>query len=344
MVAKATRTLIVTLIAVGRLSGCAAEADERPLTERALGVSVVEFPTEQGPAGFDELRADAPAARLVVAERPASGPRPKSSYEPRKSVQSMAPDGSAYEAYCGYPDDPELAQAHDGKGVSNRQFYARHHGASYHAESVFVGRREGGRLNPSLVFPDVGSHTTAPHAFSVDSHGNCHLVVADVNISQGNRLDLYWVIGDPRTAKWGSAFLLEHRGFTSWAHPRSIALGESVHLLWDWVDGSHPEAQPDNGLFHVEWTPRGFGRKVRIASGEILAWDMAMDSKSGLLLAVYSTDEGVYGATRSRDGWWSKPARLLTVSSMALSVEARDGAFLLRTGDGETKEWLVSQS
>jgi len=61
---------------------------------------------------------------------------------------------------------------------------------------------------------DVGSYDTAPHHLAIDKKGMVHLIVADVNIFQDNRLDLYWAIGDPATGKWTAAWLLDRRGFT----------------------------------------------------------------------------------------------------------------------------------
>lgn len=51
-------------------------------------------------------------------------------------------------------------------------------------EDVYIGRREAGRIKPTLFFRDVGSHTTAPHYLAIDNRGMVHLAVADVNISQ----------------------------------------------------------------------------------------------------------------------------------------------------------------
>ncbi|MCG6964119.1 MAG: hypothetical protein LJE95_12715 [Acidobacteria bacterium] len=320
---------------------CTAGGDERHATERALGVTVEEFPTGQGPAGFDDLPDDTPQAAFAVEERQVSGPSPREDYEKRPIVRAQAPDGSVYEAYCGYAGDEELAPAGPAGSGNRRQSYGTHHGATYYPESVFIGKRQNGRINATLVFPDVGSHTTAPHSLAVDSRGECHLAVADVNIYQDNRLELYWVVGDPVTGKWTKAWLLERRGFTSWAYPGSVAWGDSVHLLWTWVNASDQEALAQCGLFHVKWSPRGFSRKVRVAAGGIDSWDLALAPESGLLLVVFSTDEGVFGATWKLDSAWTKPAKILPEPSWALSLEASNEAFILRTGSEHMKEWLV---
>jgi hypothetical protein len=94
-----------------------------------------------------------------------------------------------------------------------------------------------------------------------------HLAVADVNLSQNNRLDLYWIIGDPKMGKWNSACLVDRRGFTSWSHPWSAAWSDKVHLIWDGCDVSINKRAPGMGAFHVERTANGFGRKTRIFEG-----------------------------------------------------------------------------
>lgn len=329
------------LVIVISLAGCNSGVDERSLTETALGVTVGDFPTNQGAAGFDELPGDSPMMAYTVEEQPVSGPPPQYSYETRPSVRAKAADGSEYEAYCGYDDPDEIASNTRLPSQTVRQFYGTHHGATYHPQSVFIGRREARLLNPVLVFPDVGSHTTAPHAFSIDNRGRFHLAVADVNIFQDNGLELYWAVGDPQVGRWTEAWLLERRGFTSWAHPRSVVYGDSVHLLWDWVDASHEEAKAQSGLFHVEWKPSGFTRKVRVAAGGIEAWDVAVDSESGLILTVFSLEDGLYGVTRSTNGTWSRPGLIRSDRSLSVSVEAREGNFVVRTGVENTREWAV---
>jgi hypothetical protein len=66
---------------------------------------------------------------------------------------------------------------------------------------------------------------TAPHFISVDSRGHVHLIVSDVNISDDNELNVYSLIGDPKSRKWTDAVMLDRRGFTSWVPSvgRSVA-------------------------------------------------------------------------------------------------------------------------
>jgi len=136
---------------------------------------------------------------------------------------------------------------------NTRQNYADYLGYRFNPQDIFIGKRENGRLATSLFFRDVGSHTTAPHFLAIDSSGDAHLVVADVNISDDNSLDLYWVIGSPSAGRWSEAWLIDHRGFTSVAKPWNGAWGNKVHLLWSWDSGQ--DKSPAMGLFHLEKKP-----------------------------------------------------------------------------------------
>jgi hypothetical protein len=262
-------------------------------------------------------------------------------------VTARAPEGSVYEAYCGYDDPAEIVPGHG--FVSNfenrRQWYENHLGYGYMPKDIYIGKREAGRIKPALFFRDVGSHTTAPHYRTIDNRGMAHLAIADVNISQDNRLDLYWVIGDPNSGKWNSAWLIDRRGFTSWSHPWSAAWGDKVHLLWDWCDVSIHKNAPGMGAFHVEWSPNGFGRKTRIFTTPVGAFDAAVDPQSGLLVIVVARDAGgVYVLSRSADGKWTRPSGLAAKLSGldGVSIEATDSdAFIIRAGGEDTKEWLL---
>ena len=215
-------------------------AFEAAQTAKLLGVAVQNFPAPQGLRGFDELPPKARVFTFTLKPQPRSGPPPPVFFDERKSVTARAPDGTVYEAYCGYDDASEIVPGHG--FISNfenrRQWYENHLGYGYMPQDVYIGKREAGRIRPTLFFRDVGSHTTTPHYLAVDNQGRVHLAVADVNISQDNRLDLYWVIGDPETGKWISAWLVDRRGFTSWSQPWSAAWADKIHLIWDWCDVS----------------------------------------------------------------------------------------------------------
>jgi hypothetical protein len=331
-------------------------AFEASQTAKLLGVPLQNFPAPQGLAGFDELPANSLPFRFTLTARPLSGPPPRVSFETRKMVEARAPDGSIYEAYTGYDDIAEIVPGHG--YVSNfenrRQRYDNHLGYGYMPENVYIGKRELGRIRPTLFFRDVGSHTTAPDYMAIDSKGLVHLAVADVNISQDNRLDLYWVIGDPKTGKWNSAWLVDRRGFTSWSYPWSTAWSDKVHLIWTWCDVSVNKSAPGMGAFHVEWSLNGFGRKTRVFAGPIEELDAAVDQQSGLLVIVLAREAGgVYVLSRSADGKWTRPSLLQTSlkGRYDVSIEtAGSGAFAIRTDSGmgmvsdKAREWVLRPS
>ncbi|HEX6182968.1 MAG TPA: hypothetical protein VFZ44_03585 [Pyrinomonadaceae bacterium] len=321
-------------------------AFELSQTQKHLGVPVREFPPPQGLTGLDDLPADAPQFKFTVTERRPTGPEPPASYTPKRSVQVRAPDGSVYEAYVGHDDPQQIVPGHGhvSTPANTRQRYGTHHGYAYHPNDVFVGQREGGRLRTKLFFRDVGSHTTGPHTLAIDSKGNVHLAVADVNIYQDNRLDLYWVIGNPATGKWEAAWRIDLRGFTSWSHPWSAAWGDKVHLLWNWCDVSVNKTAPGMGAFHLEWSPNGFGRKVRVVKGEVREWGLAIDPQSGRLLIALSRDDGVYVLSKPEGGSWTRPARLHPRIRRRhnIAVEpAEGGAFVIRLAYLDTREFVL---
>jgi len=198
-------------------------------------------------------------------------------------------------------------------------------------------------MKAALFFPDVGSHETAPHHFAIDNRGRVHLIVADVNIYQHNRLDLYWLIGDPGTGKWAAAWLVDRRTFTASSRPWSWAAADKVNLLWYW-EKQGLDSSPDEGIFYLQWQPRGFARKVRVATGRPTSWDAAVDPKSEKLLLVYSDDKGVYLTLRNEGGTWTAPVSLnksLTTHQVVSATTVSDGAFIIRTAHEATREWLV---
>jgi hypothetical protein len=341
------RLLFSVVFPLAMLSGCRDKGHEPALetgqTEKLIGLPVQDFPPPQGPTGFDELPDNAPDFDFTVTQRPLSGPKPRQSYDSRPLVQARASDGTLYEAFCGYDDPKAIAPGH---GFVSTLANRRHHygGAEYYPHDVFIGKREAGRLKPTLFFRDVGSHNTAPHHLTIDGQGQCHLAVADVDIYQDNRLHLYWLTGDPVTGKWAAAWLIDRRGFTSWSHPWSGAWGGKVHLIWTWYDGRKDSPAPGSGAFHVERTPDGFGRKTRIIQGEVSEWDAAVDPKSGRLLLVFSKEDRVYVMSRPDQGAWTRSVRLdpKITKNESVSVEAsEDGAFVIRTGSEATREWLL---
>jgi hypothetical protein len=330
-------------------------AFEAAQTARLLGVPVKNFPAPQGLERFDEIPASAEVFTFRLTPQRPSGPPPPVYFETRKKVFARAPDGAIYEAYCGNDDPREIVPGHG--FVSNfenrRQWYGTHLGYGYMPQNVYIGKRVAGRIRPTLFFRDVGSHTTAPHYIAVDNHGLVHLAVADVNNFQDNRLDLYWVIGNPKTGKWNAAWLIDRRGFTSWSNPWSSAWADQVHLVWDWCDVSIHKNAPGMGAFHVVWTANGFGRKTRIFAEPVRQIDAAVDQASGLLVIVLVRDAGgVYVLSRSPDGNWTRPALLhpsLTDSANVSIKATQNGGFIIKAGsdrlivgEDDSKQWLLS--
>jgi WD40 repeat protein len=318
---------------------------EKVQTRKFLGFPVRNFPRPQGPKQFDELPADAPAFVFTLTRRKVSGPAARESYQTRKSVFAKAPGGSMIEAYLGSYDDEGIAPGHGFKSTpaNRRHSYG---GGAYHPYDVFIGKRVEGRLKPVLFFRDVGSHTTAPHTLAVDSKGRCHLMVADVDLGQDNRFKLYWLVGDLAARKWTEAWLVDHReSFTSSAKPWSAAWKEHVHVVWNWDGGAPAEKGREAGVYHVEWTPTGFGRKTCICRERAENVDLAIDPASGRLLLVFSTDDGVFVASKPAGGAWTRPTRLhadLTKNERVLIQAAAEGKFLIRTHYRRTREWLLT--
>jgi hypothetical protein len=331
-------------------------AFEEAQTAKLLGVPLQKFPAPQGLNGMDEIPASARPFSFILKSQTPTGPAPRVYFEERKIVKAAAPDGSIYEAYCGRDDDGAYEVARDRRFVSTfenrRQWYENHLGYGYMPLNVYIGKREAGLIKPTLFFRDVGSQTTAPHALAIDNQGMVHLAVADVNISQDNRLDMYWVTGDPKKGKWTSAWLIDRRGFTSWSHPWSGAWRDQVHLLWDWCDVSIHKTAPGMGAYHVDWSANGFGRKTRFFAGPVRELEAAIDQRSGLLVIVLVKDTGgVYVLSRTAEGKWTRATRLhpsLTGTPDVSITANANGAFVIRTNSDvmreradSTREWLV---
>jgi hypothetical protein len=276
-------------------------------TVRLLGVDVRTFPEPQGLAGFDEVQYGDDFFTTKTTERPPSGPDPPYWYKSHPTRRAMHPNGTAYLAYCGHSDDPIIADLNE---IGETQHWMRRHihpnNDYYWPSDVFVGPLTNTRLHPILVFRDVGSHDSAPHSFAIDGRGKCHLMVSDVFVKDNNRHKLYWVIGDLEKKIWEQATLIEcERLFTGWARPDSVRLGDSVHLIWSW----HPLEGPGR-LCYLEWTPRGFGRKI-VLTRELGDYScISVDPQHGLIVVAYSTAGGVFYSLRTDEQSWTRPKLL----------------------------------
>jgi hypothetical protein len=337
------------------LAACGGILDpERAATEKLLGVKVKDLPSM---TEFDEADPNAPTFKAMLSFQGETGGGFESALQPRSSVYATAPDGSLWEAYCGKAgakpvDFPELNfnsgptapptivepyKGFDSTPANTRQNYDTHHGYSFNPLDIFIGRSENGRLATSLFFRDVGSHTTAPHHMAIDRSGNVNLVVADVNISDDNSLDLYWMVGSMYTGKWTSAHLIDHRGFTSISKVWNGAYHDKVHLVWSWDSGQNKS--PDMGIYHIEKDPSGFSRKVRIFKGEVFSMSAAIDLDSGRLLVAFTNNDDAYAISKEEGGSWSRPTPMKNPKFRNAEVTllpGPSGSFDLKVNDMNT--------
>jgi hypothetical protein len=301
------------------------KGSEAERTEKLLGVKVEMLPAASPGEDFVDVDPEAPKfkARLDVVSSEPTEFNPDQGQRP--SVFATAPDGTVWEAFCGRPGEqqqpfpemgisasestaPKFVETFNGfqSDPSNtRQDYDTHHGYSYYPTDIFIGKRMSGRLVPSLFFRDVGSHTHKNHHLTIDSAGDAHLVVADVNISDNNHLDLFWVVGSPLLSKWKSAWLIDQRGFTSSTEVWNGTWNDKVHFLWTWDSGE--KQAPEMGLYHIEKTAKGFSKKTRLAKGRIQNLTAAIDPKSGRLIAMFNIGGKPHGITSLENGKWSQP-------------------------------------
>jgi hypothetical protein len=359
---KISTTFIAFIILV-LTAACTSPDSERARTEKFLGVEVKELSTPQALGEFDDVGVSAPKFNVAAEFDHASEVDGDPIDDSRSSVYATAPDGTVWEAYCGeagaapvVPPEadfradrltrPTFVESYNGfvsTPENTRQEYELHHGYRYSPLDIFVGKREEGRLLTKLFFRDVGSHTTAPHFMTIDGSGDLHLVIADVNISENNNLDLYWVVGSPASGKWSDAWLLDHRGFTSEAEVWNGASRDKVHVIWSWDSGE--EKSPGIGLFHVEKTDSGFSRKVRIVPRNVSHWSAAIDPTSGRILLAFSTQDGILMMSKKEDGVWTQPASIgqpgLRESHLQLEP-GTNGNFVLKVNNYTTiSTWLI---
>jgi hypothetical protein len=328
-------TLVITSIAGAQTS---AEYEARQ-TAKYLGIEVKPFPQL---TGYDDIPTSAAEFRFRVQRRPLTGPTPTPSYQERDLVSAKGAAGIVYEAYAGTYDEKKVwpGPGRDSSNMNTRQLYAPHLGYGYIGPDIFIGTRDRGRIRTMLFFRDFGSHATAPHFIAVDSRNHVHLIVADVNISDNNELNIYSLIGDPESGKWMDAVMLDRRGFTSWSSPWAGAWRDKVFLLWNWGDATYDKNNVNMGLFFVEWGPSGYGRKVRPVKGLIETYDVAIDPVTGLLVVVASRDDGVFVVSRSAQGRWTKAAKLDPALNKRADVSispASNGLFIIRTDHGRSE-------
>jgi hypothetical protein len=314
---------------------------EKEQTRKFLGFEVRDFPMPQGTTGFDELPKDASAFAFAVTPRkPPGGAKPLTWSSSGPSVSANGPDGKRIEAFCGHGNDETLAPGHPFQSTRENRRHD-HGGGTYDASDLFIGKRLDGKLQPALFFRDLGSSANL-HALALDGKGRCHLMVADVEF---HRFKLLWLIGDLSTGKWLEAWCIaHHKGITSSSRPRSVTWGETIHLVWNWEQRFDVKEDDGDGVFHVAWTPAGFGPKTRLHKGAASELDMAVDPGTGRLLVVFGTKQGVLAASRPPKGPWTQPTPLpkdlAEAQGLAVQFADKEG-FVIRTTGDEPKEWLL---
>jgi hypothetical protein len=331
---------------------------EEVRTAKVLGVPARPFPPPQGVSGFDEVPADAPDFPGEVRAREPTGPQPPF-ISLRRRARAKGPDGRELVAYCGYPKERDSDEIPETKSddesskslkiasghpfVSNLLNRRHRYSPGENPPDIYIGAVSEGVLHPLLLFRDAGNQGVgeSPPGLAIDSRGRCHLAVCDVFMEEHNRFKLYYVIGDPATGKWEEAWLVQHLGgLTSSAKPICFRLGDSVELVWEWqspILGHDTPMDAHTGIYHLEWSPKGFSAKVRVARCSLI-YDFAaeIDETRGLLLLAWN-DSGdtpracnTYLAARPRGGPWSRPKLLLKQTS-GLSLErVGDGGFAVR--------------
>jgi hypothetical protein len=320
----------------GREPNQAAEDDEQIglRTEQALGVPLGDFPARNEPDTL--VDAGAPEFPFDLSIRAGDKAPPRVFYEKRKSVIDVDPGGDRFEAWCGYASDEKIDL---GPGQSSlpgpgRREYGRHRGAGYIPSSIFIGSVNEGRLRPVLVFPDVGTHLTSPHDMTIDAHGACHLVVADVSPPE-NRLRLYWTVSDPTKRRWADARLIDHRRSVSWCRAWIRAIGDEVVLLWEtapWMK------EPGSGIFCVSRRGETFSQRMRLASGEIDGWGAALSPADGRVVVAWCVGPQAFAVART-SGQWSRVVRLPPEINGGSSIEVLalpDARYTLRTDSKAT--------
>jgi hypothetical protein len=346
-----TRGLIWFLLIHLPLTGCGEaqtgdmtteNAYEIQQTETVIGISVKSFAKPQGLSGFDDIPEGSPKLLFSLAQKKPTGGEPREWYHRRASIFAKGPDGSEYEAYCGHGHDKHIISGHNflANLENRRHLYLNKFNYAYYPKDVFIGKPVKGQLKPNLFFRDVGSHTSSPHHFAVDSNGLCHLVVADIFSHANNPLKLYWLIGNPGNGKWKQAWLVHYRPeFTSWATPWTLAWRRDVHLIWNWASKKGKGA-----LCYLQWTPKGFGRKTRLYKSSGGNIDVAIDPKWGRIVVIFSNRKGVFICSRSPSGVWTKPSYLKPelTKEHTVSIHALDrGRFLIRICYKNVKEFIL---
>ena len=312
-------------------------------TEKLLGIPVNDFPAPQGLEKYEDIPKKLPKLDFSLKEQKLSLPDPPASHHPRSRIVVNTQDGSEIVAFCGTsPGSDFLPSPLFESNLENlRHRYGTHLGHAFLGANIYIGKRnKQGKLEPKLFFRDVGRHFDAPHDLTIGPDGHFHLVITDVIFSENNRSKVYWLVGDLEKKQWLKAGLIWQRPeFTYWIRPWLARWKDSIHLVWNWNAKS-----PAAGIFYLERTSKGFGKKTRIYAGDLTYLDMAVDQHSGRLVVIIPTHkEGLVLMSRSDGGQWTQPQVLIpdgkNQSSLSILLKSSgNGEFIIRTDD---KEFLL---
>lgn len=318
-------------------------------TKRALGIDVRDFSGNQGISGFDDLPADATPTEVELTARSPTAEGPKNFEQRQDWSSARASDGETYWALMTWADQNQGRLTPDHGFNSDVKTRRHRYGeGAYHPYDIFLGKKQGDMLKPTLQFRDVGSHANQAPAFAVDARGRCHLLVPDVDMGQKNRFKLLWVIGDLNTGKWTEACLIEHRRlFTSSAAAQVVTAGEKTEAFWSWGGRDNPS---EEGVFTVPLGAEGFGRKKRIFAlpcDFIERFSAAVQPGTGTALVGVDSYHGKSQfALVARDGAgrWHAPKVVDLGLTFVGAFEVQcgpDDTFVLRMTTEETHEWVV---
>lgn len=318
---------------------------ERLQTEKTLKLKVKNFPEPQGVERF-ETRGGGNELRFRASSRKPQGPKPKSWTE-EDTLEARARDGTLYQVFMGYGNAEVLAPGYEFPTSRTDRRHLLRDGVDS-PKNLYFGRSTGGKLVPTLFFRDVGPYYLNCH-MALDSKGRCNLSLVDINLEQRDSFKLYSLVGDIDGGKWLDAVLLDQATVkTRYASTRCFALEDRIVITW------YRELEEGNGrgLFVVERSHAGFGKKVRLVQAMITAMDTILDPETKRILISYVTADGIFLLSRaSPDDPWEGPTPLDPTLPANLEEYKRGRVwlqsnaketFLVRAEFGGLREWQVT--
>jgi hypothetical protein len=297
-------TSFLMALMCGLNASCAGQNDddfEMAKTKELLAVDVVDYSLKLQATkslNFSNLK----KLEFAAQEHAFKGEDVPALFSQRTVVHATTKANKKFAAYCGSPKN-EIFDPRD-KFVSDLGNRRHQYRDMYYPSDVIIGHQQEKKISPMLFFRDVGSHSTHPHAFSIDDNDKAHLIVSDVLISSENRLKIWWAIGNLSSGKWENAGLVhQNKEFTSSSYPKSAATADSIHAVIHVRDKKRK-----SHLVHYVWnTKSGYETPITILEADKVEFDVAGDRKADLLAVIYSTDTGVYLLTNERNEWQQCP-------------------------------------